>query len=322
MKNPQNGNGKNGRNGREVHARPPTPGSEIWRRVLEGSDRLPRYGEHGGKGIRDDGGGGERGSTDPSGSAKRFRLRTLGGALLEKDGEPFTGRAARPYNLALLTLLAASPGRTASRDKLIACLWPTRNTSRARHRLSVALHVLRLEQELGPEAIVPSGDSLTLSRSHVWTDLGAFREAVREGRLEEAVALRAGPLLDGFYVSGAREFERWVEEERRSVEQLYRSALRTLIREAEDARRFHEAIRWYDELMASEPFCARVTMAFMQILAKVGHVERAIARARAYATLVEAKLGIPPDPDVMALARELVGEHRSEPFNPNLRGSL
>ena len=302
---------------REESRRSPTPGSEIWRRVKKRADGSSRDLESREEGEDDDpeDGRAAKSSASLSGDERRIRLRILGGAFLERDGRPETGRAARPYNLALLAYLAASPGRTASRDKVIACLWPDQNTSRARHRLSVALHVLR--RELGAETIVSTGDSLTLDRDRVWVDLGAFRRAVHGGRLEEAVDLHPGPLLDGFYLSGARTFERWAEDERRSTERMYRSVLKTLVRESEEADRVRDAIRWYEELVSFEPLCARITMAFMKALARGGHVERAITRARAYATLVEAKLEIPPDPEVMALARDLVKVRQSESSESN-----
>ena len=291
---------------RDEFRRSPTPGSEIWRRVQKRADDSPRHLEAQEEGEEEDPDEARGNAAMPSRSveAQRFRLRILGGAFLERCNRPVSGRAARPYNLALLAYLAASPGRTVSRDKVIACFWPDRNTSRARHRLSVALHVLR--RELGTDAVASTGDSLTLDPDRVWTDLDAFRTAVHDGRLEEAVTLHPGPLLDGFHLSGSRAFERWAEDERRSTERMYRSVLRTLIRESEDAHDIRDAIRWYEELVSSEPLCARVTMGFMKTLARGGDVERAVARARAYATLVEAKLEIRPDPDVMALARSLV----------------
>lgn len=303
---------KNGKqNGNE--SRPPTPGSEIWRRVPKRSDRATPQDEgpedHDADRADTNGGRLVGHGTGPN---AEMRLRTLGAVFLEQNGTPVNGRAARPYNLALLAYLAACPGRSASRDKVIACFWPDRSTSRSRHRLSVALHVLRTE--LGRNALISNGDLLTLSRDRIWTDVEAFREAVHEGQLEEAVALYSGPFLDGFHLSGARAFEGWVEEVRQATERLYRSALKTLIRESEEAQELRTAIRWYEDLVAAQPFCARVTMAFMKVLARSGHVERAVARARAYATLVEARLGIPPDPDVLALARDLVAERQPESF--------
>ena len=42
--------------------------------------------------------------------------------------------------------------------------------------------------------------------------------ALAEGSAERAVATYGGPFLDGFYLSDAPEFERWVERERRRLE--------------------------------------------------------------------------------------------------------
>ncbi len=72
-----------------------------------------------------------------------IRLRLLGGASLEQDGTVVRGRAAQNHHLALLAVLAAAPGRTAGRERLIGLLWGDLETRKARHRLSVVLHVVR-----------------------------------------------------------------------------------------------------------------------------------------------------------------------------------
>jgi len=107
-----------------------------------------------------------------------IHLRVLGGAVLQVDGDPATGRAAQPYHLAVLAILAAAPARTVSRDKLVGLLWAESGGSKARHRLSVALHVLR--KELGADAIISSGDALALNPEVVWTDVDAFSSSAAQ----------------------------------------------------------------------------------------------------------------------------------------------
>jgi DNA-binding SARP family transcriptional activator len=51
-------------------------------------------------------------------------LRLFGSPSLSIDGVILSGRAAQRHRLALLALLALSPGCRLSREKLLAYLWP------------------------------------------------------------------------------------------------------------------------------------------------------------------------------------------------------
>src|SRR5688500_17930131 len=141
-----------------------------------------------------------------------FTLRLLGGLSLGSEAGAVTGRAAQKRRLALLCLLAAAPSRVVSRDKLIGVLWPESDTEQARHLLSVALYELR--KALGEELVQSRGDDVALSAEGLRTDVEAFEKALAEGALDRAVELYAGPFLDGFFLSDAPEFERWVDAER------------------------------------------------------------------------------------------------------------
>ena len=93
---------------------------------------------------------------DPS---PTFHLRLFGSPeLVGASGSPLSGRARQRHRLALLALLARSPGAV-SRDVLLAHLWPDRDSDQARNLLKVSVYVLR--QELGEAAIVTSGDGLS-----------------------------------------------------------------------------------------------------------------------------------------------------------------
>lgn len=163
-----------------------------------------------------------------------IRIEVLGGVRLLRDGAVVTGRATQPYHVALMAFLAASPGQCATRDKLVALFWPERDSRRARHRLSVALHVLR--SDVGEDPFVTSGESVGLDAAVVWTDLGAFLSAVEAGRIEEAAGLYAGPFLDGFFLTACPDFDPWVEAERARIGLQYRAVLERLIADAEGGR--------------------------------------------------------------------------------------
>ena len=140
------------------------------------------------------------------------RLQTLGGCLVTRDGARVEALAGQRKALALLALLAAARERGVPRDTLLAQLWPESDEERGRTSLKQLVHSLRTR--LGsPEAIGGSLD-LRLDASAIAVDLWEFRDAIARGDHESAVALYGGPFLDGFFLRGADEFERWVAAER------------------------------------------------------------------------------------------------------------
>ncbi|MGB5301865.1 MAG: hypothetical protein WBP17_01800, partial [Gemmatimonadota bacterium] len=157
-----------------------------------------------------------------------YRLRLFGGVALAGPAGPVEGRAVQPRRLALLALLGASRNHGWSREKLIALLWPDTDPAEARRHLSQSVYLLR--KGLGEDAIATHGESVELNTDVVWTDVGAFHEALREGEPERAIDLYAGPFLDGFYVRDAPDFEEWSEAERRSLADTYATSVETVAR--------------------------------------------------------------------------------------------
>lgn len=238
-----------------------------------------------------------------------IHLRLFGGVVLERDHALVRGRPAQRHHLALLAILGASAGRSASRDRLIGYLWPESDTARARHRLSVALHVLRAG--LGRDCLITSGDAVALAPETVWTDVGAFDDAIAGGRLEEAAGLYSGPFLDGFHLGGRPEFERWVEGERDRFEALHRSTLTRLISEAEEAGDVRRASEWWRQLAGHAPYRASAAIGLMNSLVAAGDLAGALRHARAHVARVEGELGIPANPHVLELAEQVARAARS-----------
>ncbi len=120
-----------------------------------------------------------------------FSLKLLGGVALEGESGSLIGPAVQRHRLALLALLATASPRAVSRDKLMAWLWPERDSEPARRLLNQAVHALR--QALGAEAILSAGDELQLNPGEIHCDLVAFEEALASGAPERAVALYRAP---------------------------------------------------------------------------------------------------------------------------------
>ena len=151
-------------------------------------------------------------------------IRVLGTLEIRgPDGTP-VGALTQPKRLALLLYLAlAEPSGPKSRDSLMALLWPEADAESARHSLRNAIYALR--QALGEAAFVSRGEGYVgLELGLVRCDALEVRRLLAEGRWGEAVAGWRGEVVPGFHVSGAPEFESWLEEQRTSLRRAVASA--------------------------------------------------------------------------------------------------
>src|SRR5262245_12674261 len=179
------------------------------------------------------------------------RLLLFGGATLEGDRGPIAGRSAQRRRLALLALLAVSR-RGLSRDKLIGYLWEESEMEKARRLLSESVYVIR--KSLGEDALLANGDDLRLSPTVVWSDVAEFGDALQAGDDRRAAELYAGPLLDGFFISEATEFEQWLDRERDRLAREYGSALARLAESAERNGDYGEAVDWWRKASSHDPY--------------------------------------------------------------------
>ena len=243
-----------------------------------------------------------------SDSSVRFSLSLLGGAALVGPEGPLTGPATQRRRIALLALLATAPGQRASRDKLIAVLWPEHETERARHLLSESIYVLR--KALGEDAVVAAGDDLTLAHEVVKADVVAFEKALKAGDLAAATALYAGPFLDGFFLPDAAEFERWAAGERDRFDREYRGALESLAREREAQDDSAGAIDAWRKLAVLDPYSARTALELMRSLETSGDRAMALQHARVHTALVREEFGLEPNAEIVAFVERLTAGNR------------
>lgn len=231
------------------------------------------------------------------------RLRAFGGLALD-DGRPDPADAiTQPKSLALLALLASTGERPISRDKVLACFWPETEPAKAAHRLAQSLYALR--HDLRVESLFRGSNDLRLNPRVISSDLQDFTEALERGDLRRAVGIYQGPFLDGFYLSGAAEFERWAEAERGEYCRKYRSALEALAigdRQRGDA---NGSAEWWRRLADADPLNARAAVAYMDALSVAAGYLGALQFARDYEKRLRDEFDSDPDPMVMAAAERL-----------------
>lgn len=245
-----------------------------------------------------------------------IRLRTLGALeLLDADGAEVRALVAQPKRMALLVHLAlTTPRGPQQRDTLLARFWPERDAEHARNSLSQAVHVLR--RWLGAEAIVSHGaDALSLCPARVWCDALAFEAMLDAGETAEALVHHRGPLLDGFHLPDAPQFERWLEGERARIAERHAAALESVATAREAAGDPHGAVTHWRQLAHCDPYSSRVALRLMEALATSGDPGAAVQHARAHERLLREELGVAPDGGVGAFVQRLQGSAAGQPVD-------
>jgi len=227
-----------------------------------------------------------------------YTLRVLGGfALVGPTGEPVCG-LSQPRVEALLAVLAVSGDLGCRRDRMLGFLWPDIDESRGRHSLSVALHAVR--QVLGVEAIVARGEILVLNPAVITSDIQEFTRALAATPLADALQSYRGPLLDGFHVDGAPEFERWIDSARARLYREFGEAVERLATQAESAGAWAEAANWWTRAVGHDPHNTRLVVRLMRALAAAGDRANALREAEAHRLRLLKELELPPEPELLA----------------------
>ncbi|MCG6956177.1 MAG: hypothetical protein LJF04_09310 [Gemmatimonadetes bacterium] len=228
-----------------------------------------------------------------------IRLRTLGQLAVLVDGSERPEMRARPVRLAVVVYLALE--REASRDRIMALLWPESDQEHARQALRQTLYAIR--HDLGDDWIKADHDTLcaTPALSSDATDVLASMEAVEPRRVAD---LYGGPFLEGFHLAESQPFQLWCDQWRARLERLNRRARRAIIDEHVSAGDLEaalaEARRWLD----LDPLEDEAQHRVLEILFRLGRGEDALREYEAYRALL-AREDLEPLDETRALVAEI-----------------
>ena len=245
-----------------------------------------------------------------------LQVKTFGGLSVEQDGAPCGGAASRRKTLALLALLAAAGKKGISRDKLVAHLWPESDATHGRDLLKQACYALR--RDLHQAELFLGSMELRLNAAVISSDVDAFEEALEHGDSARAVALYAGPFLDGFYLNETGEFERWVEGERTHLTKRVSEALARLATDATARSDHRAAADWWRRLTALDPLSSHAALGLMSALVAAGEAAAAIQHARSHEAFLQQEMGAAPDAAVLALVKQLCEEGERGASSPGV----
>ncbi len=235
-----------------------------------------------------------------------LRFRTLGELdLSADDGVELRSILTQPKRLALLAYLAiAARHGYLRRDTLLALFWPDLDEDHARGALNRAVYYLR--RALGDGVIVSRGsEELGISQQNLWCDAVAFEEAAERGRFEDALDLYRGDLLEGFFVSGVPEFERWLEAERARLRERAAGAARTLAENAEAACDSSLAVRWVRRAIDLSPYDEGLIRQLIGLLDQAGDRAAAVHAYEEFSARLKDALDVEPSAETEALVEAI-----------------
>lgn len=239
-----------------------------------------------------------------------LRLRTFGGARVEGPDGAVVAALMQRRRLALLALLAASDAPS-SRDRIVGLLWSESDEEKARHVLAQVVHSLR--RDLGEDAIEGNATTLRLNPNILPSDVHDFSAAIAAAKLDVAAEAYRGPFLDGFYLNGCPEFERWTEERRAELAHDAEKALESLARSAEDPA---QAVMWWRRLASMRRLDSRVALLVAQAMVRAGDRTGASEHVRVHFALLRDELEQDPPPELTAFLETLKTSVTPENANP------
>jgi len=225
--------------------------------------------------------------------------------LIGPAGQDLHAPLSQTKRTALLAFLAvANPRGFHRRDKIAGLFWRDSDHEHARASLRNAIYFLR--KHLGEDAIVGRGDEeLSLGWDRVWCDAAAFEEALERGDVEAALELHRGELLEGLFLSGCPEFERWLEGERQLLRGMAAGAAWSLAHRRSEEGNLTEAERTGQRGMDLVPTDENEIRRFIEELAEAGDRAAAVRFYEKFAGLLEKALELEPSEETRAVAEHL-----------------
>jgi DNA-binding SARP family transcriptional activator len=201
--------------------------------------------------------------------------------------------------MAVLAALAVCGDRGCTRERLLALLWPESDEAHARHGLRDALHAIR--HTLTPASIPSTASLLHLDPATVGSDVVEFTEALASGRLADAARAYGGPLLDGFHLDDAQEFEHWLAGERARLARECAEGLEALATSAESAGNWAQAVGWWGRAVEHDPMNSHFVLHQMRAMSAIGDRANAVQAGEQHVRQLREEFGLEPDPTVQAM---------------------
>ena len=222
-----------------------------------------------------------------------FNIRLFGAIEIESNGEAVTDFRSQK-SLALLAYLI-SENRAVTRDYLAGLAWPESSQKQALGLLRRSLHSLSSQLpgclEIDRRTVRWRADAPANVDIYQFERLTSSRE---EDDLAEGVNLYRAPYLEGVYLDGCPEFERWLVSEQQRWHQRVVQMLMSLIAAHTRQAAYEQALPYARRLLVLEPWHEAAHRETMMLLARTGRIEAALAQFDTCLAVLETELGTAP----------------------------
>ncbi|MFN8495953.1 MAG: BTAD domain-containing putative transcriptional regulator [Caldilineaceae bacterium] len=252
----------------------------------------------------------------------RLALRLFGGFQAQLEGKLVTGFKTDKAR-ALLAYLAVEAGQPHQRVHLAGLLWPDWPEGLARTYVRQALAHLR--QVLGDKKaqfpmLLANRQLIQVNPAcDFWLDVAELTKALARlpaldlqhagpdsvARLEAAVALYRGRLLEGFFLDGCSGFEEWQLLTGEQIQRQVVDALQFLCRWHEAQGDLVKARQYAQRCVEVEPLLDDPHCQLMRLLALIGEPNAALAHYEQYCRQLTEALDTTPPPEAAALAEQI-----------------
>lgn len=227
-----------------------------------------------------------------------IEIKLLGDPSIKRGDADLTPTVRK--SMALVAYLALE-GPT-HRDRLADLLWSDMEQKDARRNLRQELW--RLQRSLLNGLLESKSDQVFL-RSGCSTDVQHFQSKLAQGDTGAALEGYGGPLLAHSELSGAAQFEDWLEARRDALSALHKDALQQHAETLKTAGDLRGALSLVLRLLHEDEFQEVYQREAMRLHLNLGERGAALLRFERYARLLEEELGLQPLPETEALARSL-----------------
>ncbi len=206
---------------------------------------------------------------------------------------------------ALLAFLACTAPQAHSRDKLMTLLWGSHFDAQARQNLRQAL--TRLRRVLGEDALISSGESVSLQPGVIACDVARFGALLADGSrdaLDGAVSLYRGRLLADMAIP-EEAWTEWIEAQRQCLEGFALDAMVKLGEKELEAGNHEQSLAAANRAIAVNSLREDAHRLAIQALAAAGRRADALKHYESLVELLKNELNVQPDATTKALAAGL-----------------
>jgi DNA-binding SARP family transcriptional activator len=201
--------------------------------------------------------------------------------------------------LAMLAYVARC-GTWVRREALATLFWPDHAREHA---------YLNLRQTLQTIARSPAGVAFEREPARVrWTgatDVAEFERHVQDGGWREALDAYGGPLLEGLELAEVTPAQEWLESERRTLEDWWRTGALALSSDRLQRGRPLEALALADRLVRRDALDEAALRIGLEAAVAAGDRQRARRTFVTFRDHLLDELGMEPEPETLALVARL-----------------